>query len=81
MRKIKVHTEKSIRFTNHAEKWCHALNQYKRANPDATFKQMSEAFGLSETNTRRYYYGVHHANLGYFKCGYSQIRLGACVSI
>jgi hypothetical protein len=36
---------------------------------------------LSESSTRRYYYGVHHANLGYFGCGYSQVRRGACVPL
>jgi hypothetical protein len=81
MRTIKVHPSASIKFTNHAKNWCSILNTYKRFNPCCTFKEMAKVFNLSETNARRYYYGVHHANLGYFGCGYSQVRYGACVTI
>jgi hypothetical protein len=81
MRPVKVHPEKSIRFTKHAEFWCVMINLYKKIYPTHSFKQIAEHFELSESSTRRYYYGVHHANLGYFGCGYSQVRRGACVPL
>jgi hypothetical protein len=40
---------------------------------------MAEAFNLSETNIRRYYYGVHHFNPG--TNGYTQVRQGASVPL
>jgi hypothetical protein len=40
---------------------------------------MAEVFNLSETNARRYYYGVHHFNPGFG--GYTQMRQGACVTL
>ena len=81
MRPVKVHSEKSIRFTQHAASWCQLLNSIRRYNPNATFKEMAEAFGLSETSARRYYYGIHHFNAGYFGCGYTQVRFGASVHL
>ena len=81
MRPVKVHSEKSIRFTKHAEFWCVMINLYKKIYPTHSFKQIAKHFELSESSTRRYYYGVHHANLGYFGCGYSQVRRGACVPL
>jgi response regulator of citrate/malate metabolism len=81
MRIVSTHAEKSIRFTEHAKTWCIILNTYKRFKPNSTFKQMAQVFNLSETSARRYYYGVHHANLGYFGCGYTQVRQGACVAL
>jgi hypothetical protein len=42
---------------------------------------MADHLGLSQTNARRYYYGVHHYNAGYFGCGYTQVRKGACVTL
>jgi hypothetical protein len=79
MRTVSVHPEKSIRFTKHAEFWCAMINVYKKEYPRDSFKQIAQHFGLSESNTRRYYYGVHHANL--FGCGYNQMRRGASVPI
>jgi hypothetical protein len=79
MKTIKVHPEKSINFTEFAKTWCMILNTYKRFYPECTFKQMSEVFNLTETNARRYYYGVHHFNPGFN--GYTQMRQGACVTI
>jgi hypothetical protein len=55
------------------------FNTYKRMFPHRTFKEMAKAFQMSETNVRRYYYGVHHRNVS-GNC-YSQIRQGACVTI
>jgi hypothetical protein len=78
MRSVKVHPEKSIRFTKHAQFWCEMINLYRKHYPTHSFKQISQNFGLSETNTRRYYYGVHHHN-GYV--GYTQVRHGACVTL
>ena len=56
-------------------------NLYKKYYPDHSFKRMADHLGLSHTNARRYYYGVHHYNAGYFGCGYTQVRKGACVTI
>ena len=81
MRPVKVHPEKSIRFTEHAAFWCTMINLYKKNYPTHSFKRIAKHFGLSETSTRRYYYGVHHVILGYFDCGYSQVRRGACVPL
>ena len=81
MRPIKVHPEKSIRFTEHAKFWCEMINLYKKVYPTHSFKKIAEHFNLSESSTRRYYYGVHHVNLGYFGNGYSQVRQGACVTL
>lgn len=79
MRIPKVHPENSINFTKNAAFWCQMINLYKKIYPSHTFKQMAQHFGLSETNTRRYYYGVHHFNPG--TDGYTQMRQGACVTI
>lgn len=79
MRNVTVHPEKSIQFTNYAKTWCTILNTYRRFYPDCTFKQMSKVFNLSETNTRRYYYGMHHLN--HYPVAYNQMRQGACVTI
>jgi squalene cyclase len=81
MRTVAVHPEKSIRFTKHAAFWCEMINLYKRNYPKHSFRQIAEHFELSETNARRYYYGIHHHNAGYFGCGYTQFREGACVTI
>lgn len=81
MRPVKVHPEKSIRFTQHAASWCQLLNSYKRYNPTATFKEMSQIFNLSETSTRRYFYAIHHKNGGFFGPSYSQVRRGAAVHL
>ena len=56
-------------------------NLYKKHYPDHSFKRMADHLGLSHTNARRYYYGVHHYNAGYFGCGYTQVRKGACVTL
>ena len=81
MRSVTVHPEKSIRFTQHAAFWCQLLNSVRKYNPTATFKEMAEAFGLSETSARRYYYALHHKNGGMFGQSYSQVRLGGSVHI
>jgi len=83
MRIPKVHSTHSIRFTNYAKTWCEIINQHKRVFPEHTFKQIARCYDLSETNTRRYYYGLHHVNgiaVQWHK-GYTQMRKGACVSI
>lgn len=81
MRTVKVHPSKSIRCTENALTLCNSLNQYKRANPSCSFRQMAEHFGLSETNAARYYYGIHHVNAGYFGLGFTQVRVGAAAEI
>ena len=85
MRSIKVHSTHSIRFTNHAKTWCEVINKHRRFFPEHTFKQIAKCYDLSETNVRRYYYGVHHyngnGNNRNFGVYYNQMRKGACVSI
>ena len=81
MRSIKVHPEKSIRFTKHAEFWCIMINLYKKIYPTHSFKQIAKQFNLSESNTRRYYYGVHHFNPGCMGVCYNQVRRGASVPL
>jgi len=78
MRTVKVHPEKSINFTEHAKYWCELINLYKRCYPDHTFKQIAKHFNLSEVNTRRYFYGIHHEIEGE---SYSQMRQGAAVTL
>jgi hypothetical protein len=83
MKTVKVHSSNSIRFTNYAKTWCEIINQHRRVFPEDTFKQIAECYDLSETNVRRYYYGVHHVNgqIVQWAQGYTQMRRGACVSI
>lgn len=80
MRTVKVHPENTINFTKNAKFWTEMTNLYKRCYPKHSFRQMAEHLKLSETNARRYYYGVHHHN-DQPKKGYTQIRLGASVTI
>ena len=79
MRQVKVHSQKSINFTKNAKFWCEMINVYKRIYPTHSFQKVAKHFGLSETNARRYYYGIHHVT-GRGQ-GYTQIRQGACVTI
>ena len=87
MKLVKVHSSKSINFTKDASFWCEMTNLYKKYYPDHSFERMSKHLGLSQTNARRYYYGVHHFNGGYEGSpergyrGYTQVRKGACVAI
>jgi hypothetical protein len=81
MRVPQVHESKSIRFTEHAAKWCYLINLYRKLYPTHSFDRMSEHFNLSASTIRRYYYGVHDANEGYFGRGYTQVRRGASVPI
>lgn len=81
MRTISVHSEKSIKFTDHAKFWCEMINLYKKLYPTHSFKQIAEHFNLSETSTRRYYYGMHQFNGGFFGPYYNQVRRGACVTL
>lgn len=80
MRTIQTHPTNSIRFTHYAQMWCNIIHTYKRFHPDSTFKQIAQIFNLSETNARRYYYGIHHYNSAHGDC-YTQMREGACVTI
>jgi hypothetical protein len=81
MKLVKVNSSKSINFTKNAQFWTEMTNAYKRCYPQDSFKKMAKHLGLSETNARRYYYGVHHYNAGYFGQGYTQIRQGACATV
>lgn len=77
---MKLHNSRSLRFTDHAARWCRILNAYRRAYPNATFKQMSKEFNLGLSTTRRYYYGLHDATMTRFG-SYTQVRLGASVPL
>ena len=83
MRQVKVHSENSINCTKKAKFWCEMINHYKKEYPTHSFKKIAKFFGMSETNTRRYYYGIHHVNgeAILWKKGYTQIRQGACVTL
>jgi hypothetical protein len=83
MRSVSVHSENSINFTKSAKFYCEMTNLYKKLYPNHSFKKMAEHFGLSETNTRRYYYGIHHVNgkAVRWQKGHTQVRLGACVTL
>jgi response regulator of citrate/malate metabolism len=83
MRTVKVHPENSINFTKDAKFWTEMTNVYKKFYPKHSFKQMAQHLGLSETNCRRYYYGVHHVNgqAVQWRKGYTQVRQGACVTL
>jgi len=81
MRTVSVHSEKSIRFTNHSKFWCEMLNNYRKCYPKHSFAQMAKHFNLSETSARRYYYGIHQFNGGLFGPCYNQVRRGACVTL
>ncbi len=78
MRPVHVHPEKSINFTKNAKFWTEITNAYKKCYPTHSFKRMAEHLGLTETNARRYYYGIHHLNS---QMCYSQMRQGACVTL
>lgn len=78
-RSITIHSEKSIRFTKHAEMYCRILNTIRRFDSSLSFEQMGKIVGLSPATVRRYYYGVHDYN--HYSVTYTQIRKGACVPI
>lgn len=83
MKTVKVHPTNSINFTKDAKFWTEMTNAYKRLYPTHSFKRMADHLGLSETNARRYYYGIHHVNGEAIRWqkGYTQVRLGACVAL
>ena len=81
MKLVKVHSSKSINFTKNASFWCEMTNLYKKHYPDHSFQRMADHLGLSHTNARRYYYGVHHFNPGCQGPCYNQVRKGACVTL
>ena len=80
MRQVKVHSENSINCTTNAKFWCEMINLYKKEYPTHSFKKIAEHFKMSETNVRRYYYGIHHMNNAPHD-SYTQIRQGACVTL
>ena len=82
LRKITVHSEKSIRFTPRAKEITQQLNEYRRANGEVSLKEMARIFGLRETNCANYYYGRHQYIGGYYNgINYTQMRRGACVDL
>jgi len=84
MRSITLHPSSAIKFTPYAAIVCQALNNYKRANPTATFAQMAKWYNrvhygtLSESSIARYYYGYHAYNNGR---SFNQVRMYARVVV
>jgi hypothetical protein len=79
-RKVTVHESAFCRLTERAQLWTQVLNNYMRNFPTTSLKDLAEHFGLSYTNARRYYYGIHQKND--FDLGnYSQVRYGVKVDI
>jgi hypothetical protein len=83
MRSITLHPNSSIRFTPYAAQVCQVLNAYKKANPNATFAEMTKwynrnGYKISESSVARYYYGFHALNN---RGSCNQVREGACVAI
>ena len=82
LRKITVHSEKSIKFTPEAKKITQQLNNFRRAYSDVPFEIMAKVFNLNTTNCARYYYGIHHFQGGpHNGTSYTQMRRGACVDL
>jgi hypothetical protein len=86
MRPITLHDTSTCTLTPYAAQVCQVLNAYKKAYPQATFKQMAKWYNrngyhrISETSVARYYYGYHYQN-SYFKGKYARVRQGASVTL
>jgi hypothetical protein len=86
MRPITLHDTSACTLTPYAAQVCQVLNAYKKAYPQATFKQMARWYNrngyrrISETSVARYYYGYHYQN-SYFKGKYARVRQGASVTL
>jgi hypothetical protein len=85
MRPITLHATSTCTLTPYAAQVCQVLNTYKKAHPEATFKQMARwynrnGYRISETSVARYYYGYHYQN-SYFKGNYGRVRQGASVTL
>lgn len=82
-RQVNVHESAFCRLTERAQLWTQVLNNYMRMFPTTTLYQLARFYGLSYTNARRYYYGMHHLN-GYragYGSNYSQVRFGVKVDL
>lgn len=80
-RNVTVHSSAFCRLTTRAQLWTQVLNQYMHACPTTTLHQLAKYFGLSYSNARRYYYGMHQRNSCDFGGNYNQIRFGVKVDI
>ena len=79
---VNVHPSDKAGFTPRAKAICLVVNAYKYLNPKATFRQMGDAIGITETNAYRYYYGIHSLNEAWNGRGcYQRVRLGASTPI
>ena len=79
---VNIHPSDSAGFTPRAQAICLLVNSYKFLNPKATFREIGEALGISETNAFRYYYGIHSVNEAWSGKGcYQRCRRGACTPI
>jgi DNA-binding NarL/FixJ family response regulator len=69
----------SVNATDQSLNWTVQCNKLRKEG--YTFKDIALALNISETNARRYYYGIHHtlAPRGYGS--YTQIRIGSCCPI
>ena len=75
---VSVHPSDKAGFTLRAQAICLLLNAYKYLNPKATFRQMGDAIGITETCAYRYYYGIHSLNEAWNGRGcYQRMRFGA----
>ncbi|MFZ9617849.1 MAG: hypothetical protein ACO29Y_05995 [Holophagaceae bacterium] len=75
---VQVHPSDKAGFTRRAQAICLLLNAYKYLNPEATFRQMGDAVGVTKTCAYRYYYGIHSLNEAWNGRGcYQRVRLGA----
>jgi hypothetical protein len=87
MKQVTVHESASCRLTVKAQFWTQVLNNHMRCFPSTTLYQLSRQFGMSYTNTRRYYYGMHQRNVtwtprdGWVKGVYNQVRLNVKVDL
>lgn len=79
-RQINVHPSAYCRLTERAQLWTQVLNQYMRNFPTTTLKDLANYFGLSYSNAKRYYYGVHQRNNSPTG-NYTQVRYGVKVDL
>lgn len=75
----KARESSTVKATPESLKWTVECNKLRKQG--YTFKDIALALNISETNARRYYYGIHHT-LSPMKYGsYTQIRIGSCCPI
>jgi response regulator of citrate/malate metabolism len=74
----KARETSTVSATDESLTWTVRCNSLRKQG--YTFKDIALALNISETNARRYYYGLHHTLIP--KSGsYTQIRIGSCCPI